>query len=205
MIQTQRDKLIRLIILAAALCLGMSSPVHAAKKKTKSQEVYSATEQELSSDEGTAVLPPPPTGLSSTATKVEKKTASAGLATPIASNKDESLSERVQALEKEIETLKSKNTASAEPPKNPFDNVPENQRAGIAKRLELVADLIKRHGRAYDYRQHTLKELRSIISELDDRSFDSRAGQPINSQVSGDFASSPATRRMASHMSPNTF
>ena len=115
----------------------------------------------------------------------------------------------MQVLEKEIETLKSKNAASnsalPDSAKNPFDNVPEEQRAAIVKRLELVADLIKRHGRAYDYRQHTLKDLRSIISELDDRSFDSRATQPTKSTVSGDFASGLPSRRMASHLPLNSF
>jgi hypothetical protein len=200
MVQTHQDKLIKLIILTAALSLGIDAPAHAAKKKAKAAEVYSATEEELpSSDEGTAVLPPPPTGLTSTATKIEKKATASVSAAP----KDDSLSERVQALEKEIETLKSKNIASTEPSKLTFDNVPEDQRSGVAKRLELVADLIKRHGRAYDYRQHTLKDLRAIIGELDDRSFDSRAGK--NSQVSGDFALGSQSRRMASHMPPNSF
>ncbi|MGK5082647.1 hypothetical protein WDW37_05020 [Bdellovibrionota bacterium FG-1] len=52
----------------------------------------------------------------------------------------------------------------------PYDPVPVGQVEPLAQRLKLVETLIQRHGRAYDYRIHTIKELQEILSQLDKKS-----------------------------------
>ena len=224
MARIQLNQLIKFTIFTTIIYIGVIQSANAAKKKPKPLETYSATEEELSSDEGTANVtsPPPPKGLTSTVTKIEKKSPTS-IPAPVvmpASNTqnkpqgiiEEPLNDRVQALEKEMETLKNTKTAptTATEPKVIFDNVPDHQKSGVIKRLELVAELIKRHGRAYDYRQHTLKELRSIIAELDDRSFDSRANNhpiqlPAQSATSDLSIVGTHTQRITSHMMPNSY
>lgn len=48
-----------------------------------------------------------------------------------------------------------------------FDPVPSDQSPALVKRLRLVELLISRHGRAYDYRVHTVRELESMLAQLD--------------------------------------
>jgi len=48
-----------------------------------------------------------------------------------------------------------------------FDPVPPAQAESIAQRLKLVEILIRKYGRAYDYRMHTLRDLESILMQLD--------------------------------------
>lgn len=48
-----------------------------------------------------------------------------------------------------------------------FDPVPEQSTDSIAKRLRVVGTLIRKYGRAYDYRTHTLGELLQILTQLD--------------------------------------
>ena len=48
-----------------------------------------------------------------------------------------------------------------------FDTVPADQAESISRRLALVEVLIRKYGRAYDYRSHTLHELQSILEQLD--------------------------------------
>jgi hypothetical protein len=48
-----------------------------------------------------------------------------------------------------------------------FEPVPPDQVDSIARRLKLVENLLRKHGRAYDYRIHTLKELESIQASLE--------------------------------------
>jgi hypothetical protein len=48
-----------------------------------------------------------------------------------------------------------------------FDRVPLTQADGIARRLRLVEDIMRRHGRAYDYRSLTVHDLEMILAELD--------------------------------------
>ena len=48
-----------------------------------------------------------------------------------------------------------------------YDLVPSDQLDPLAKRLQLVELLIRRHARAYDYRTHTVRELGMILAKLD--------------------------------------
>ena len=57
--------------------------------------------------------------------------------------------------------------ASVNEKKEGFELVPANQAEPIIHRLKIVEELIRKHGRAYDYRMHTIKELQSILSQLD--------------------------------------
>ncbi len=48
-----------------------------------------------------------------------------------------------------------------------FDAVPPGQAESIARRLKLVEIMIRKYGRAYDYRMHTLRDLEMILAKLD--------------------------------------
>lgn len=48
-----------------------------------------------------------------------------------------------------------------------FDTVPAGQSDAILQRLKIVENLVRKYGRAYDYRAHTLKELQLIQSTLE--------------------------------------
>lgn len=48
-----------------------------------------------------------------------------------------------------------------------FDAVPSDQADSLVRRLKIVEALITRHGRAYDYRIHTVRELEAILASLD--------------------------------------
>jgi hypothetical protein len=48
-----------------------------------------------------------------------------------------------------------------------FDPVPGASRRTVAERLKLVSILIQKYGRAYDYRVHTIRQLRHILKVLE--------------------------------------
>jgi hypothetical protein len=48
-----------------------------------------------------------------------------------------------------------------------YDRVPIEQTNGVAKRLGLVEEILRKHGRAYDYRSLTVRDLEQILAELD--------------------------------------
>jgi hypothetical protein len=48
-----------------------------------------------------------------------------------------------------------------------YDPVPSEQANAIAKRLQIVEILLRKYGRAYDYRIHTYKDLKKVLAELD--------------------------------------
>lgn len=50
-----------------------------------------------------------------------------------------------------------------------YDPVPASQAEPIIKRLKLVEELIRKYGRAYDYRNHTLKQLEGVLASLEGR------------------------------------
>jgi hypothetical protein len=67
------------------------------------------------------------------------------------------------------------------PTKEPsFDPVPQDQAELIARRLQLIDQLIRRHGRAYDYRTLTVRQLESILARLeaDSTSDDTTRSEP---------------------------
>jgi hypothetical protein len=47
-----------------------------------------------------------------------------------------------------------------------YDTVPIEQTDAFVKRLGLVSEILKKYGRAYDYRMHTVKELETLLNEL---------------------------------------
>ena len=89
------------------------------------------------------------------------------------------LTKRVEALEAELKDLREKVTASPSPApaeetaateateKTPaYDSVPSDQTDSIIKRLQLTEELVRKYGRAYDYRTHTTQSLQAILSDL---------------------------------------
>lgn len=48
-----------------------------------------------------------------------------------------------------------------------FDPVPSDHIESIAGRLLIVEEILRKYGRAYDYRSHTTNELQRILTKLD--------------------------------------
>lgn len=88
-------------------------------------------------------------------------------------SKKVSLRDEVSQLEKRLNEVEKKqagqtlvaSVATKGPQKN-FDEVPSDQAEAIVERLSLVEEILIKHNRAYDYRSHTQKELKTILSEL---------------------------------------
>ncbi|MBY0471018.1 hypothetical protein K2X30_07590 [bacterium] len=83
-----------------------------------------------------------------------------------------------------------KAVAAAKPPRRkrgknsaakPFDQVPEVQAEAIASRLKIVEQMILKHGRAYDYRTHTVAELQKILARLDRKYVAQHQVRPVRS------------------------
>lgn len=51
--------------------------------------------------------------------------------------------------------------------KEAYDPVPSDQKGALSIRLKLVEAIIQKHGRAYDYRIHTVRELEALLQRLD--------------------------------------
>ncbi len=49
---------------------------------------------------------------------------------------------------------------------DPYFSVPSRQTDLIAARLQVVEAILIESGRAYDYRSHTMKELKNILNEI---------------------------------------
>lgn len=64
--------------------------------------------------------------------------------------------------------------------------VREDQRDAIADRLHIVAELIREHGRAYDYRVHTNQELTGFLAKLGAEEPNSTAAPPDFPQFTDD-------------------
>ncbi len=63
------------------------------------------------------------------------------------------------------EVKKTAQAAELSPKK--FDAVPNARISEIAERLKYANDILKRYGRAYDYRSTTLKELKTVLAMLE--------------------------------------
>jgi hypothetical protein len=65
-----------------------------------------------------------------------------------------------------------------------FDAVPASQSEAILQRLKIVENLVRKYGRAYDYRTHTLKELELIQSTLETSAAQAKTDAQVEAQVS---------------------
>ena len=93
---------------------------------------------------------------------------------PEAFAKQKKTPERYSALEEpdtaqEVYIKPKNNSINAK-----YDVVPPDQVEVLIKRLKVVEALILKHGRAYDYKTLTLKELNNIQKELSDNKQDIR-------------------------------
>jgi hypothetical protein len=48
-----------------------------------------------------------------------------------------------------------------------YDIVPKGQIGRVAQRFEIVERILKNYGRAYDYKEYTLTQLKEIESQLE--------------------------------------
>lgn len=55
-----------------------------------------------------------------------------------------------------------------------YDRVPQDQIDPVLTRLQLVEEIVRRFGRAYDYRTHTVRELEAILQQLKMASLDAK-------------------------------
>ncbi|MGZ3689387.1 MAG: hypothetical protein ACXWP5_02850 [Bdellovibrionota bacterium] len=73
--------------------------------------------------------------------------------------------ETYSATEEETDAVTFRSDKPKPLPK--FDPVPTAQVAPIASRLKIVDAILRKYGRAYDYRTHTFRELQEILEHLD--------------------------------------
>lgn len=168
--------------LALALALSSSLPFAA----WSAPEVYEATEEEEDSMPAPSApsAPSPQTEKASIPTsKNDTDILKAEKSEPISAVPQEGsntevrtektpvvveLEKRLQTLESELKSLRSEEkSVSKEANSADYEPVPTDQRTGIASRLKLVDELIRKFGRAYDYRVHTRADLEKIKKELE--------------------------------------
>lgn len=132
-------------------------------------EVYPAMEEEtLVSLEEPTPPAPIPTADEPAEVKTARATRTAIKKVPKPKAKKLTLRQRIEVLEKEVTVLRSDKPQKSEPQDRfSFDPVPANHAPQIAERLKLVELLILRYGRAYDYRQMTLPELKAVFTKLE--------------------------------------
>ena len=165
----------------ATLLLGSSTLSWAAKIP---HEIYPATENEappaLTLEEPTKIKEPAPIQSEATPAVASKKRISKRAAKKLAKLEKSPLTKRVEALEEQLKDLQDKMTATAaaaateipEPTTqadekaSAYDTVPGEQTDSILKRLKLAEELVRKYGRAYDYRTHTTQSLQAILNGL---------------------------------------
>jgi hypothetical protein len=145
------------VALVSGLLLGVS-PVWAAKKKSPTStrsastlETYSAEDPDPMETSASAITIPAGEAAGTAAPEI----AESERATPPSSgNVRSGLTVPPPAVSTRWQTAT-------------FDSVPQAQADGVAKRLKLVEEIVRRYGRAYDYRSLTSKDLELILAELD--------------------------------------
>ena len=149
----RRTQILILFVTGLGLFLVQTPDSLAAKKIARKvqPETYSATEPGIVTITTTTAVP----------------VGSAALAT------DESAPVE-ETEETELPPVPATAAAPAAAPASTFDPVPSDQASLIAKRLPLIEKIMVKHGRAYDYRAHTVKQLEAILASLDQ----SEATQP---------------------------
>lgn len=68
---------------------------------------------------------------------------------------------------KPVEKRISEKAAVKKTEREKFDVVPDERVSEIAQRLKYANEILKRWGRAYDYRTTTLKEFKKVVAELE--------------------------------------
>jgi hypothetical protein len=139
-----------LIALLFALPL-LAAPYHAHAAKKAKNEVYAATEGTPNDEEETQ---------ENSEDSVPQDVASPEITT-----------ETTKKTEVKTKTTRFKTQASKEQQddtrvEDNYDPVPSDQAKSIARRLSIVRELLIKHGRAYDYRSMTTKQLLEIRERL---------------------------------------
>jgi hypothetical protein len=166
------------------LCMSLGLEVHAAPKtKKKAVEVYSAEDpdaspadeaallgaegEEISSDLGNAwaevedAKKDAPEAPVPDPVQIQVEVPAVPPAPSVPQTESEPLPPPPPAAASEVEKKAPKGWGM-------FDPVPAKNRKMIAERLRLTEILIKKYGRAYDYRVHTVKQLRQILKLLEE-------------------------------------
>ncbi|MEW6058367.1 MAG: hypothetical protein AB1540_17335, partial [Bdellovibrionota bacterium] len=83
------------------------------------------------------------------------------------------LQKRLVVLE-EARAEKKAVPAQAEKKSEPAYDVPDQRISEVAERLKYTNDILKRFGKAYDYRSTTLKEFKRILADLESKEENSK-------------------------------
>jgi hypothetical protein len=144
----QSGRLVFALFTAAAMVSSMNLPAEA-KSHPKAPEVYSAVE--------------------SNAGPAAQATAQASVHASVRAPKATLARVEVAAPARPVAQAAgiAAPTAPLTPAAPAFDAVPAAQTDALSMRLVLVDALIRRHGRAYDYRALTVKKLQELLAQLD--------------------------------------
>lgn len=177
-------------ILFVTLAVSATFPFQALAAKKKSPEIYAATE-----DGGYSVLEDARTGEnSSSAVEIPSQSSDDQPAPRVKVTKDRVKARTALRQQKELPAKARAKNASLETPvstaqlsagtpgadpKINFDQVPAGQAESVAQRLKYVEIIIRKYGRAYDYRTMTLRDLQAVLGQLDAASQPSTNSKPV--------------------------
>jgi hypothetical protein len=145
-IELRRD-LIRVFVLGVALPALLLGNTSAWASKKKALETYSAEDPDPMEASASAITLAPGEAPGIAAPQERPLPPSAGSVKIQAAPQGPAVSARWQTAK--------------------YDRVPTTQTDGISYRLRLVEEILRKHGRAYDYRSLTVKDLELILAELD--------------------------------------
>jgi hypothetical protein len=188
-------KLMGLAVIPLAMPIAFSTTALAAKrtKAAAAKEVYAATDANemqpgeanfampVDSEQGAVLTAPvastPATKKAPTAPAASAKSAKSSKTSQAQTAKaPAATAKRAVAAATPAAAPKATPAAAAAPAKAAqsarlavatYDTVPASQSDALIQRLKIVENLIRKYGRAYDYRTHTLKELELIQSTLE--------------------------------------
>ena len=169
------DRSASLLLIATGVIFTLGTSALAAPKKKAALEVYTAEDPDASPADEDALLNGPDEAPNSDAGNAWAETAGS---IPVHSE-NEGTQEPVPPAPPVPAAEAATPVAQAPLPATPsathkapagwgmFDNVPDTNRKIIAERLKWAAILIQKHGRAYDYRVHTVRQLKQILKVLE--------------------------------------
>ncbi|MFL5814670.1 MAG: hypothetical protein ACJ763_13940 [Bdellovibrionia bacterium] len=178
-------QILSLVLMPLALPLALPKTASAVSriKRAPAKEIYAATDASEMQPGVAAGFAAPVESDSSDSAETTLPTAPATL--PAASAAPAAKAHKAAKAKAAMPAASApKAAASAAAPAAAYDAVPSNQSDAILQRLKIVENLVRKYGRAYDYRTHTLKELELIQSTLEGTAAQAQVQAPAEAQVS---------------------
>lgn len=161
-----------LTLMALAAIPAVSQPAWARKNQPSAKETYAAMDSDPNA------LPADPELSARTPSPIEKRIK------PMRRGGEAEIRRAERRAEPRQEIREAPHKPVAAPA---FDPVPSDQIPGLTHRLKLVEALIRRHGRAYDYRVHTVKTLETVLARLEASTAEQPGGlQPESGPQAGE-------------------